>query len=45
MKLHLEHNWLVIDLEWYEQLWAVTLDGQISIPLDRIERVTTAYRL
>jgi hypothetical protein len=42
MKLHLEQNWLVIDLEWYEQLWAVTLDGQISIPLERIERVTTA---
>jgi hypothetical protein len=42
MKLHLEQNWLVIDLEWYEQLWAVTLDGQISIPLERIDRVTTA---
>jgi hypothetical protein len=42
MKLHIEQDRLAIDLEWYEQLWAVTLDRQISIPLARIERVTTA---
>lgn len=42
MQLHLEHARLTIDLEWYEQLWAVTLDRQIQIMLDRIDRVTTA---
>ena len=42
MKLHLEARQLTIDLEWYEQLWAVTLDRQLHIPLDSIERVTTA---
>jgi hypothetical protein len=42
MKLHLEQDRLAIDLEWYEQLWAVTLDRQMHIPLDRIDRVTTA---
>jgi hypothetical protein len=41
MQLHLETRQLTIDLEWYEQLWAVTLDRQLHIPLDRIERVTT----
>jgi hypothetical protein len=41
MKLHLEARQLTIDLEWYEQLWAVTLDRQLHIPLDSIDRVTT----
>lgn len=42
MKLHIENDTLTIELEWYEQLWAVTLARQIRIPLARIERVTTA---
>jgi hypothetical protein len=42
MKLHLEDHRLTIELEWYEQLWAVTLDRQMHIPLERIDRVTTA---
>lgn len=42
MKLNLENGNLTIDLEWYEQLWAVTLEPQIHIPIERIERVTTA---
>jgi hypothetical protein len=25
MKLHLENDCLTIELEWYDQLWAVTL--------------------
>jgi hypothetical protein len=41
MKLHLEARQLTIDLEWYEQLWAVTLDRQLHIPLDAIDIVTT----
>jgi hypothetical protein len=41
MKLNLTIDRLIIELEWYEQLWAVTLDRQMRIPLDRIERVTT----
>jgi hypothetical protein len=41
MKLYLADNLLTIELEWYEQLWAVTLDRQMHIPLDRIDRVTT----
>jgi hypothetical protein len=42
MKLNLTTDRLTIELEWYEQLWAVTLDRQMRIPLDRIERATTA---
>ncbi len=42
MKLNLENGNLTLDLEWYEQLWAVTLESQMQIPLDRIDRVTTA---
>jgi hypothetical protein len=42
MKLHLDRDRLTIELEWYEQLWAVTLERQMRIPLDRIARVTTA---
>jgi hypothetical protein len=41
MKLNLENENLTIDLEWYEQLWAVTLERQMRIPLDHIDRVTT----
>jgi hypothetical protein len=41
MKPHLEYHRLTIDLEWYEQFWAMTLDRQLHIPLDRIDRVTT----
>lgn len=42
MKLYLINNRLTIELEWYEQLWAVTLEQQMHIPLNRIERVSTA---
>jgi hypothetical protein len=42
MKLHLENDSLTIELEWYEQLWAFTIDRQMRIPLNRIDRVTTA---
>jgi hypothetical protein len=41
MKLNLESDNLIIDLEWYEQFWAVTLNRQIQIPLSHIERVST----
>jgi hypothetical protein len=41
MKLNLTTDRLTIELEWYEQLWAVTLDRQMQIPLDRIVRATT----
>jgi hypothetical protein len=41
MKLHLENDYLTIELEWYEQLWAVTFDRQLRIPLNHIDRVTT----
>lgn len=41
MKLNLENDNLTIELEWYEQLWAFTLNRQIQIPLNHIERVTT----
>lgn len=34
-------NKLQIELEWYEQLWAFTMNKTLEIPLDRIERVTT----
>jgi hypothetical protein len=42
MKLNLENDNLIIDLEWYEQFWAVTLNKQIQIPLSHIDRVSTA---
>ncbi|WP_310481418.1 hypothetical protein [Chamaesiphon sp. VAR_48_metabat_403] len=41
MKLNLTTDLLTIELEWYEQLWAVTLERQMHIPLDRIDRATT----
>ncbi|AFY92321.1 hypothetical protein [Chamaesiphon minutus] len=41
MQLNLTTNRLTIELEWYEQLWAVTLERQMHIPLSRIDRATT----
>jgi hypothetical protein len=41
MKLSLEQDRLTIELEWYEQFWAVTLERQLHIPLAQIDRVTT----
>jgi hypothetical protein len=40
MQLSITGNQLSIDLEWYEQLWAFTLNKTISIPLTHIEAVT-----
>lgn len=40
MQLSITGNQLSIDLEWYEQLWAFTLNKTISIPLAHIETVT-----
>lgn len=40
MNLSITGNQLSIDLEWYEQLWAFTLNKTMSIPLDHIEKVT-----
>jgi hypothetical protein len=31
MKLYLESDRLTIELEWYEQFWAVTLERQPNI--------------
>jgi hypothetical protein len=42
MKLNLDNESLTIEFEWYEQLWAFTLDKQLRIPLSHIDRVTTA---
>jgi hypothetical protein len=41
MKLNLTTDRLTIEVEWYEQLWAVTLERQMHIPLEWIDRVTT----
>lgn len=41
MNLSLNDNKLIIDLEWYEQLWAFTLTQRLEIPLDHIDRATT----
>lgn len=41
MNLNLSENKLQIELEWFEQLWAFTLNKTIEIPLPRITRVTT----
>jgi hypothetical protein len=41
MKLYLESDRLTIELEWYEQFWAVTLEQQLHIPLTNIDRVST----
>lgn len=41
MQLTLNQNQLVIQLEWYGQLWAFTLHNPIAIPLDHLVRATT----
>ena len=41
MLLTLNQNQLVIQLEWYEQLWAFTFHNPISIPLEHLGRATT----
>jgi hypothetical protein len=41
MKLKIDNDRLTIELEWYEQLWAVSFDRQLSIPVNHINRVTT----
>lgn len=40
MNLSIVDNKLLVELEWYEQLWAFTLNKTLEIPLDRVERVT-----
>lgn len=41
MNLSLVGDKLLIDLEWYEQLWAFTLTKTFEIPLNHIKRATT----
>jgi hypothetical protein len=41
VNLSIAGNQLLIELEWFEQLLAFTLDKTFQIPLDRIERVTS----
>ena len=41
MNLSIVGDKLLIDLEWYEQLWAFTLNKTFEIPLNHIKRVTT----
>lgn len=41
MHFKLTEAHLIIDLEWYEQLWAFTLTKTFAIPLHHIEQVTT----
>jgi hypothetical protein len=41
MKLKIDNDRLTIELEWYEQMWAVSFDRQLSIPVNHINRVTT----
>ncbi|MBD1939018.1 hypothetical protein [Microcoleus sp. FACHB-68] len=40
MNLSIVNNRLYIELEWYEQLWAFTLNKTFEIPLEHIEQVT-----
>lgn len=40
MNLSVSDNVLQIELEWYEQIWAVKLDKTIEIPLIHIEQAT-----
>lgn len=42
MNFSITNNQLNIDLEWYEQLWAVTLTKRFEIPLSHIQDVTIA---
>ncbi len=41
MNLSITGNQVCIELEWYEQLWAFTIDKTLTIPLANIEAVTT----
>lgn len=41
MQLTLNQNQLVIQLEWYEQLWAFTLHNPLVVPLNHLIRATT----
>jgi len=41
MNLSIVGDKLLIDLEWYEQLWAFTLNKTFEIPLNHIKRVST----
>ncbi|MBE9127711.1 MULTISPECIES: hypothetical protein [unclassified Coleofasciculus] len=41
MNLSIIDNKLRIELEWYEQLWAVSWDKSFEIPLTHIESATT----
>ena len=41
MKLYLESDQLIIELEWYEQCWALSLERQLHIPLINIDRIST----
>ncbi|HAZ47108.1 MAG TPA: hypothetical protein DDW76_01725 [Cyanobacteria bacterium UBA11369] len=42
MNLSIVGDKLLIELEWYEQFWALTLNKTFEIPLNHIKRVTTA---
>jgi hypothetical protein len=41
MNLTIFGDRLQIELEWYEQLWAFTLNKTFDIPLSHIQRATT----
>jgi hypothetical protein len=41
MHLSLNQNKLTIDLDWYEQLFAFTLNKRLEVALDHIVRVST----
>ncbi len=41
MNLSIMGDKLLLELEWYEQLWAFTLNKTFEIAIDRIERVTS----
>lgn len=41
MNLSIIDNKLLIELEWYEQLWAFNWDKMFEIPVERITSVTT----
>ncbi len=41
MNLRIMGNSVQIELEWYEQLWAFTLDKTMEIPISEIELATT----
>jgi hypothetical protein len=41
MNISLVDQKLIIEMEWFEQLWAVSLSKTFEIPLAHIERVST----